>query len=276
MNNTTASPLVLGALPQLLVHCLGSQALWRDWQHSLKPCGAFLQPSQEDETALLQNRGLVIHMQCLDEAQALGATTQQEPNWAMQSITLLAPASGESPWLYDWPLGIQAQALNKAEVLQALGACGGEAVMSTKSMTLIDLQAMEGQDAIRAMGVQCEWQGQQLARLTLLHMGSFEPLQPFEFAEAVPTKVLAVSQAPVEVRQIEPAITCRSEERTPKTGLYEAHVLRSHPNAHYYNNSPNRFYFSQEGKPMIRLGVPDGGESLVVWTWRSDGAQRPC
>jgi hypothetical protein len=92
MNNTTSSPPVLGALPQLLLHCLGCQAVWRDWQQSLKPCGTFAQPNKDDETALLQNRGLVIHMQCLDDAQALGTTTEQESSWGMQSITLHAPA----------------------------------------------------------------------------------------------------------------------------------------------------------------------------------------
>jgi hypothetical protein len=246
--------------------------MWRDWQQSLKPCGTFAQPNKEDETTLLQSRGLTLHMQCLDDVHAL-AIDQEEPHWGMQSITLHAPAGGDSPWLYEWPFGIQAQDLRKAAVLAVLATCGGEVVMDTKAMTLFDLQAIEGQDgqnAIRTMGVQCEWQGQQLARLTLLHMGAFEPLQPFEFAPAKAATAPVVSQAPVQLSQPEPEITCRSEGRTPKTGLYEAHVLRSHPNAHYYNTSRNRFYFSQEGKPMIRLGVPEGGESLVVWTWRSD------
>lgn len=277
MNSTASSSPVRGALPKLLLHCLGSQAVWNDWQKLLKPCGAFLQPNQADETALLQNRGLVMHMQCLDDAQALETTTEQESNWGMQSITLHAPASGESPWLYDWPFGIQARALNKAEVLQALGACGGEVVMSTKSMTLIDLQGMEGQDgqnAIRAMGAQCDWQGQQLASLTMLRLGEFEPLSAFEFIPK-PDRPVGVDQSTPEQSLVHShEIVCRSGEPTPKTGMYEGLLPVSHPLAASYNKSNMRFYFSQEGVPMIRMGMPDSQqEGLVVWIWRASSAQ---
>jgi hypothetical protein len=162
-------------------------------------------------------------------------------------------------------LGLQIQDLSKTTVLQTLG----EPLVSTKTFALFECEVVQTGEAHavpRKVGVQCEWEQDRLLRLTIHKLGLFEPLQSFEFAPAKAATAPVVSQAPVQLSQPEPEITCRSEGRTPKTGLYEAHVLRSHPNAHYYNTSRNRFYFSQEGKPMIRLGVPEGGESLVVWT----------
>lgn len=263
MSSEGISPIVLSAPTELLLHVLGCQAVWSDWTRALTDLGK-MQIVQKAECATWHGQGFVLHLQLLDEPlQDYGIGFDA---WGVHSITLYAQAQENSiAWPHDWPLGLQAQDLSRPSVCE----CLGQAVVSTKAFSIFECEVDQG-DASRKVGVQCEWQGQQLARLTLLHLGSFEPLQPFELTAAELAHAPEVPQAPAELSPPDPLITCRSEERTPKTGLYEAHVLRSHPNAHYYNTSRSRFYFSQEGKPMIRLGVPEGGESLVVWTWRSD------
>ena len=262
MKSDSISSIIVSTPTALLLHVIGSQAVWSDWQGVLAPLGK-MQIAQQDDRATWQGQGFMLQLQLLDEPlhdNGIGFDA-----WGLHSVTLMAQARENGvAWPHDWPLGLQAQDLAKLSVSQ----CLGQALVSTKAFSIHECE-VSSQEASRSIGVKCEWQGQQLARLTLLRMGAFEPLQPFEFAPAQLATAPVVSQAPVQRSQPEPEITCRSEERTPKTGLYEAHVLRSHPNAHYYNTSRNRFYFSQEGKPMIRLGVPEGGESLVTWTWRS-------
>jgi hypothetical protein len=256
--------LVLTNRAQLVTHTVGKSATWADWRQHLQSLGQLQRTVFADEDmAQIRTDGLLLNFQLQETSIELEPHLQQ---WGLHSATLAAqPNAEDMVWLDDWPLGLQSQELSRGSVTNTLG----QALVSTKAFSIHECE-VSSQEASRSIGVKCEWQGQQLARLTLLRMGAFEPLQPFEFAPAEATTAPVVSQAPVQLSQPEPEITCRSEERTPKTGLYEAHVLRSHPNAHYYNTSRNRFYFSQEGKPMIRLGVPEGGESLVVWTWRSD------
>lgn len=270
MTNTTAPSQLSCAWSEWQLHILGSKAVWLDWQRALKPFGTFVQPDANEQTAWLKGRGLALQMQCLEGQEALGATDAQEPVWGLHSLTLHAPASGVSPWLHEWPWGMDAQALGKAAVLQALQAGGGDVVMSTPSATLLEIGGGE-----QALGVQCAWQGQQLASLTLVRLGEYAPLQAFEWRasppqpQPKPAPQPAPVQAPQPAGQATPLITCRSGEPTPKTGVYEAHVPLSHPRAANFNHMRERFWFSRQGQPMIRLGVPDG-ESLVVWTWRSE------
>ena len=65
--------------------------------------------------------------------------------------------------------------------------------------------------------------------------------------------------------EVVPQITCGSEMRVPKTGLYKGTIDPAHPNANYYNSS-NFFVFKQEGETMGRLGAY-GSEHQVTWTW---------
>ena len=65
--------------------------------------------------------------------------------------------------------------------------------------------------------------------------------------------------------EVVPQITCGSEMRVPKTGLYKGTIDPAHPDAKYYNSS-NLFVFKQEGETMGRLGAY-GSEHQVTWTW---------
>lgn len=258
MRSMPSSAVVVDTPTALVLHLLGCRAVWANWQNALTPLGN-LERSVQDDVACLQAKGVVLQMQWLDEAvQESGVALEA---WGLHSVTLHAPASGPNAWPHGWPLGLQAQDLSRAAVLQALGP----PVVQNKAMALLECELGS---ALRKIGVHCEWaQPGQLVRMTLVRLGDFEPLQPFEYS---PPKV-AAAQVQAQPVAAQSQITCRSGEITPKTGVYEAHLLKSHPSASYYNTSPNRFYFRQKGQPMIRLGVPDGGESLVVWTWRSDG-----
>lgn len=63
-------------------------------------------------------------------------------------------------------------------------------------------------------------------------------------------------------------VTCGSQARTPKTGVYEGWAPADHPQAAYYNAVPGRFVFRKEGEAMICLGVvPFADEARVTWTW---------
>jgi hypothetical protein len=68
--------------------------------------------------------------------------------------------------------------------------------------------------------------------------------------------------------QVVAAVTCRSGEVCPKTGVYEASIGAYHPEAQYVNGSRNRWLYVQEGQAMGRFGLyPPSEESHVVWTW---------
>lgn len=65
--------------------------------------------------------------------------------------------------------------------------------------------------------------------------------------------------------EVIPQITCGSEMRVPKTGLYRGTIDPAHPDAKYFNSS-NAYVFKQEGETMGRLGAY-GSEHQVTWTW---------
>jgi hypothetical protein len=261
--------LVLTNKAQLVTHTVGKSATWADWRQHLQSLGQLQRTVFADEDmAQIRTDGLLLSFQFQETSIELEPHFQQ---WGLHSATLAAQPNEEVlAWTYDWPLGLHSQELNRAGVIQALG----QTLVTTKKFSIFECE-VGGQNAPRTIGVQCDWtQNQQLASLTLLRLGEFEPLSAFEFAPQADSPSggdhVALDQPSVAYS----VISCRSGEPTPKTGIYEGLLPASHPLAASYNKSNMRFYFSQEGKPMIRMGMPDKEqESLVVWIWRAASVQ---
>ena len=225
----------------------------------------------QGDATVLEGQGFSMHMQLLDEA--LQENNVPVNAWGLHSV-LLQAAEGDVAWPHTLPLSLEAQDLSKATVTRTLG----EPLVHTRSLSLFECEVTHHHpqsSPTRTIGVQCDWtQNQQLASLTLLRLGEFEPLSAFEFEpqEDSPSGGDHVALAQPSVAS--PVVSCRSGEITPKTGIYEGLLPTSHPLAASYNKSNMRFYFSQEGIPMIRMGMPDKEqESLVVWIWRAASSQ---
>ncbi len=61
-------------------------------------------------------------------------------------------------------------------------------------------------------------------------------------------------------------VTCGSESLCPKTGVYEASIATTHPDARFVNTNPGRWKYVQQGQSMGTFGVY-GEEDKIVWTW---------
>lgn len=253
---------------QLVTHTLGKSATWADWRKYLEPLGHMRRTLFADEDiAQIIAEGLLLSFQLLEASFDLELHLQQ---WGLHSAALAAQTSDESlAWHQDWPFGLQPQKLSRSGVTQILG----EALVSTKAFSIFEHEVND-RDGTRSIGVKCDWQGQQLANLTMLRLGEFEPLPAFEFIPK-PDRPAGDGQSTLAQPPVpSPEIICRSGEPTPKTGMYEGLLPDSHPLAASYNKSNMRFHFSQEGIPMIRMGMPDREqERLVVWIWRAPSLQ---
>ncbi len=256
---------------QVLCHVLGKFASAADWPSILAAPFGLLHFEQFGDAYLVQGQGFSLHFVFLDDDASSAATDLL----GLQSCQLYAHQDGQgnSPWLRDWPLGLEVQDLSKAVVMQTMG----QPVVDTRAFALFECEVTHHPQSspARTIGVQCDWtQNQQLASLTLLRLGEFEPLSAFEFEPQADSPSGGDHVALDQPLAASAVISCRSGELTPKTGMYEGLLPTSHPLAASYNKSNMRFYFSQEGKPMIRMGMPDSQqESLVVWIWRASSVQ---
>jgi hypothetical protein len=264
------SPKILHTPLQILLHTLGAQTSWSKWLVALSPLEHSRGMPQGDNV-ILEGQGFSMHMQLLDEP--IQENNVPVDAWGLHSVVLQAADAGAMAWPHTWPLGLEAQDLSKATVTRTLG----EPLVHTRSLSLFECEITHHPQSspTRTIGVQCDWtQKQQLASLTLLRLAEFEPLSAFEFEPQADSPSGGDHVALDQPLVAAPVVSCRSGELTPKTGMYEGLLPTSHPLAASYNKSNMRFYFSQEGNPRIRMGMPDiEQDSMVVWIWRAASVQ---
>ena len=108
-------------------------------------------------------------------------------------------------------------------------------------------------------------------RTGLLDTFSLLRTAPWRRWQALPEPA-ATPAGPAEAEPLPSADapTCRTGQKAPRAGLWEARLPGDHPLAANLHASSHRFVFARGGDPLPTVGLQPFDENMVVWIWRRE------
>lgn len=199
----------------------------------------------------LEAHGLTLTLQCMKPGEV-----HDQQKWGLHGLTLNAHSARGS-----WLEGRRPALMTADDVLTLFNvALDDEQLLNVHPMLCFAVEGAGNQSwSVIARFDEC---GKGLKTLSLLRVGEWREASSVEATESIPaagSKQLAATALQ--------AITCRSGEPAPETGVWEARLPSDHQQAKVFSEAPHRFIFKRHGDAMGTLGLPPLDEAMVVWIW---------